>query len=57
LVFSTGRRKKRSANERLALLMELRQFRQQHPEQFPPHQGLPLRARVGAPTPVAPAPP
>ena len=33
--------------ERLALLMELRQFRQQHPEQFRRIKGLPLRARVG----------
>lgn len=34
-------------DERLALLMELRQFRQQHPEQFRRVKGLPLRARVG----------
>ena len=34
-------------DERLALLMELRQFRQQHPEQFRRIKGLPLRARVG----------
>jgi superfamily II DNA or RNA helicase len=34
-------------DERLGLLMELRQFRQQHPEQFRRIKGLPLRARVG----------
>ena len=34
-------------DERLALLMELRQFRQQHPEEFRRIKGLPLRARVG----------
>jgi superfamily II DNA/RNA helicase len=34
-------------DERLALLMELRKFRQQHPEQFRRIQNLPLRARVG----------
>jgi superfamily II DNA/RNA helicase len=34
-------------DERLALLMELRQFRQQHPEQFRRIKGLPLRTRVG----------
>lgn len=34
-------------DERLALLMQLRQFRQQHPEQFRRIKGLPLRARVG----------
>jgi superfamily II DNA/RNA helicase len=34
-------------DERLALLMELRQFRHQHPEQFRRIKGLPLRARVG----------
>jgi hypothetical protein len=33
-------------DERLALLMELRQFRQQHPEQFRRIKSLPLRARV-----------
>ena len=34
-------------DQRLALLMELRQFRQQHPEEFRRIKGLPLRARVG----------
>jgi len=34
------------------LLMELRQFRQQHPEQFRRIKGLPLRARVGGLTPT-----
>jgi superfamily II DNA or RNA helicase len=34
-------------DERLALLMELRQFRQHHPEEFRRIKGLPLRARVG----------
>ena len=34
-------------DERLALLMELRQFRQQNPEEFRRIKGLPLRARVG----------
>lgn len=34
-------------DERLALLMELRQFRNQHPEEFRRIKGLPLRARVG----------
>jgi superfamily II DNA or RNA helicase len=34
-------------DERLALLMELRQFRKQNPEQFRRIKGLPLRARVG----------
>jgi superfamily II DNA or RNA helicase len=34
-------------DQRLALLMELRQFRQQHPEDFRRIKGLPLRARVG----------
>ena len=37
----------RFRDERLALLMELRKFRQQHPEQFRRIQNLPLRARVG----------
>jgi hypothetical protein len=39
-------------DERLALLMELRQFRQQHPEQFRRIKGLPLHARVGRADPV-----
>ena len=34
-------------DQRLALLMELRQFRQQNPEEFRRIKGLPLRARVG----------
>lgn len=34
-------------DERLSLLMELRQFRQQNPEEFRRIKGLPLRARVG----------
>jgi hypothetical protein len=34
-------------DERLALLMELRKFREQHPENFRRIQNLPLRARVG----------
>jgi hypothetical protein len=34
-------------DERLALLMELRQYRQQNPEEFRRIKGLPLRARVG----------
>ena len=34
-------------DERLALLMELRQFRVQNPEEFRRIKGLPLRARVG----------
>jgi ERCC4-related helicase len=34
-------------DERLALLMELRQFRQQYPEHFKRIQNLPTRARVG----------
>ena len=34
-------------DERLALLMQLREFRQQHPDQFRRIQKLPLRARVG----------
>jgi superfamily II DNA or RNA helicase len=34
-------------DQRLALLMELRQFRQQNPEEFHRIKGLPLRARVG----------
>ncbi len=34
-------------DERLALLMELRQFRHQNPEEFRRIKGLPLRARVG----------
>ena len=34
-------------DERLALLMELRQFRQQQPDKFRRIQKLPLRARVG----------
>lgn len=34
-------------DERLALLMELRQFRKQNPEEFRRIKGLPLRARVG----------
>lgn len=34
-------------DERLALLMELRQFRSQNPEEFRRIKGLPLRARVG----------
>jgi len=34
-------------DQRLALLMELRHFRQQHPEEFRRIKGLPLRARVG----------
>jgi superfamily II DNA/RNA helicase len=34
-------------DERLALLMELRQFRQQNPDDFRRIKGLPLRARVG----------
>jgi superfamily II DNA/RNA helicase len=34
-------------DERLALLMELRQFRKQFPEEFRRIKGLPLRARVG----------
>src|SRR6185369_919239 len=34
-------------DQRLALLMELRQFRQQNPEEFRHIKGLPLRARVG----------
>ncbi len=34
-------------DKRLALLMELRQFRQQNPEEFRRIKGLPLRARVG----------
>jgi len=34
-------------DERLQLLMELRRFRQQHPDQFRRIQKLPLRARVG----------
>jgi superfamily II DNA or RNA helicase len=34
-------------DQRLALLMELRQFRQQSPEEFRRIKGLPLRARVG----------
>lgn len=33
--------------QRLSLLMELRQFRQQNPEEFRRIKGLPLRARVG----------
>ena len=39
-------------DERLALLMELRQFRQQHPEEFRRIKGLPLRARVGRADPI-----
>jgi superfamily II DNA/RNA helicase len=34
-------------DQRLALLMELRHFRQQNPEEFRRIKGLPLRARVG----------
>lgn len=34
-------------DERLALLMELRQFRQQNPQEFRRIKGFPLRARVG----------
>ena len=34
-------------DQRLALLMELRQFRQQNPEIFRRIKGMPLRARVG----------
>ena len=34
-------------DQRLSLLMELRQFRQQHEEEFRRIKGLPLRARVG----------
>jgi superfamily II DNA or RNA helicase len=34
-------------DQRLALLMELRAFRQQNPEEFRRIKGLPLRARVG----------
>ena len=34
-------------DQRLALLMELRNFRQQNPEEFRRIKGLPLRARVG----------
>jgi hypothetical protein len=34
-------------DQRLVLLMELRQFRQQNPEEFRHIKGLPLRARVG----------
>lgn len=34
-------------DERLALLMELRQFRKDNPEEFRRIKGLPLRARVG----------
>jgi superfamily II DNA or RNA helicase len=34
-------------DQRLSLLMELRQFRQQNPEDFRRIKGLPLRARVG----------
>lgn len=34
-------------DQRLALLMELRQFRHQNPEEFRRIKGLPLRARVG----------
>ncbi|MBU6409794.1 MAG: helicase, partial [Verrucomicrobia bacterium] len=34
-------------DQRLALLMELRRFRQQNPEEFRRIKGLPLRARVG----------
>ena len=38
-------------DQRLALLMELRQFRQQNPEEFRRIKGLPLRARDVAPMP------
>jgi len=34
-------------DQRLSLLMELRRFRQQNPEEFRRIKGLPLRARVG----------
>ena len=34
-------------DQRLALLMELRRFRQQNPEEFRRIKGLPIRARVG----------
>lgn len=34
-------------DERLGLLMELREFRRKHPEEFKRIQNLPLRARVG----------
>lgn len=34
-------------DQRLALLMELRKFRQQNPEEFRRIKGLPLRARLG----------